>query len=427
MKRYTRCFPFAEQDLDLIKRKMLHWGNQSNIFLFLDSNRHPHLEARYECLCAKQAVVFFEDAATQNDWWQKHQDWLFGHISYDYKNTLEQLRSEKPLRFRFPEFRFFCPETVCYIKREESALYIETFLPDVEAVYADILRQPAIAGAPMQKPFRFQKRIKEEDYLGIIQQLRAHIRAGDCYEINFCNEAFCEQAMIDPLNSFLRLNDLSRAPFSAFYRLNDQYLLCASPERYLQKNAETITAQPIKGTRRRSMDKREDTRLRNELNSSVKDRAENVMIVDLMRNDLARFCLPGSVNVTELYGIYSFAQVHQMISTIRGTTRKDIPLMAPLRHSFPMGSMTGAPKVMVMKLIEQYEQARRELFSGTVGYISPSGDFDFNVVIRSLFYNSETGYLSYQTGGAITFDSNPQDEWEETLVKAAAMERVFQV
>jgi para-aminobenzoate synthetase component 1 len=149
------------------------------------------------------------------------------------------------------------------------------------------------------------------------------------------------------------------------------------------------------------------------------------MIVDLVRNDLARCCELGSVTVDELFGIYSFPQVHQMISTVSGRLRDDMSFADALKYSFPMGSMTGAPKVKVMELIETYEAARRELFSGTLGYITPGGDFDFNVVIRSLFYNENSKRLSYQTGGAITYDSTAEQEWEEMRLKAWALERIF--
>lgn len=201
--------------------------------------------------------------------------------------------------------------------------------------------------------------------------------------------------------------------------------MCASPERYLFKDGVKVLSQPIKGTARRDADVTIDSQIKQELRNSIKDQAENVMIVDLVRNDLARSCETGSVHVDELFGIYSFPQVHQMISTVSGELKPGVPFTNAIHYSFPMGSMTGAPKIKVMELIELYEQQRRELFSGTVGYINPEGDFDFNVVIRSLFYNAATQYLSYQTGGAITYDSDPMKEWEEMRLKAWALERIF--
>jgi para-aminobenzoate synthetase component 1 len=168
-----------------------------------------------------------------------------------------------------------------------------------------------------------------------------------------------------------------------------------------------------------------DEQNKEELFHSSKDRSENVMVVDLMRNDLSKICKEGTVNVDELYGIYSFPQVHQMISTISGELKKNISFSEIIQATFPMGSMTGAPKKKVMELIEQYEKTKRGIFSGAVGYISPAGDFDFNVVIRSIMYNSMSGYLSFQTGSAVTFYSDPEKEWDECILKAEAMKKVL--
>jgi len=224
---------------------------------------------------------------------------------------------------------------------------------------------------------------------------------------------------------FNALNALSPAPFAAYYRLDDKYMICASPERYLRKRGGNLLSQPIKGTARRDTDLVKDEQIKAELRNDIKERAENVMITDLVRNDLARCCEPGSINVDELFGVYTFPQVHQLISTVSGTMRLGVPFTDAIRYSFPMGSMTGAPKYKVMQLIDKYECSRRELFSGTVGYICPDGDFDFNVIIRSLFYNQSTKYLCYQTGGAITYDSLPEKEWDEMRLKAWALERIF--
>jgi para-aminobenzoate synthetase component 1 len=204
-------------------------------------------------------------------------------------------------------------------------------------------------------------------------------------------------------------------------------LLCASPERFLKKQGERILSQPIKGTSPRiTGNKVDDDEQRKELHDSAKERSENVMVVDLVRNDLSKVCVEGTVHVDELYGIYSFPQVHQMISTVSGELRKDRNFADIIRATFPMGSMTGAPKKMVMELIERYEKTRRGIFSGAVGYISPGDDFDFNVVIRSIMYNSTSRYLSFQAGSGITFYSDPAKEWEECILKAEAMKFVLQ-
>jgi para-aminobenzoate synthetase component 1 len=241
--------------------------------------------------------------------------------------------------------------------------------------------------------------------------------------MNFCQEFFAEKKNLDAVAVFERLNWIGRAPSSAFMRWGDRFLMSASPERFLQKRGDRLVSQPIKGTRRRGATVDEDEHIRAELASNEKDRAENIMIVDLVRNDLARNCLPGSVRVDELFGIHTFETVHQMISTVSGMLRPGVHPVDALRDAFPMGSMTGAPKVMAMQLIEQYEHTRRGLYSGAVGYFDPEGNFDFNVVIRSILYNASSGYVSAQVGGAIVYDSEPEAEYEECLVKLSAMQR----
>jgi para-aminobenzoate synthetase component 1 len=408
---------------------MLNWVKQFSIFLLLDSNGYPDPYGRYDYLLAAGAVDMPEIIGAGPDplatLQQSQADWLFGHVNYDYKNLLEpQLSSRHPERHRCPLLHFFCPKIICAIPRGTNELVITVADGAPEDVFREITAtSPAINTTV--PALRFDQRTDRDTYLRTVEALRRHLEDGDCYEINYCNEGFCTDAEVDPLPVFHALNTLSPAPFAAYYRLYEQYMICASPERYLQKSGDCLRSQPIKGTARRHSDPAQDAAAASALRASVKERAENVMIADLVRNDLARTCIPGTVRAEELFGIYSFPQVHQMISTISGNMVPGAPFTDAIRYSFPMGSMTGAPKVRVMQLIEQYEQARRELYSGTVGYITPERDFDFNVVIRSLFYNASDRYLSYQTGGAITYDSDPVQEWEEMRLKAWALERVF--
>ncbi|HEU4607493.1 MAG TPA: anthranilate synthase component I family protein, partial [Chitinophagaceae bacterium] len=268
--------------------------------------------------------------------------------------------------------------------------------------------------------------LSREDYLDKVEALQQHIRRGDCYEINFCQEFYLENIHADPIALYRRMTAASPNPFSALYRVQDAHLVCASPERFIQKTGDAIISQPIKGTIQRSSSAADADELnRQALASSSKDRAENVMIVDLVRNDFSRICSDGSVQVEELFGIQTFPQVHHLVSTVRGMLRTDIDFAAIIRACFPMGSMTGAPKKRVMELIDTYEVSRRGIFSGAVGYIDPKGDFDFNVVIRSIMYNAQTGYLSYQAGSGITHYSNPQLEYDECLLKASAIKKVL--
>jgi para-aminobenzoate synthetase component 1 len=271
-----------------------------------------------------------------------------------------------------------------------------------------------------------QPRISKNDYTQIIQQLLHHIHRGDCYEINFCQEFYATDVQANPLGLYSRLTAVSPNPFSSFYKLNDKYLLCASPERYMQRKGNHIISQPIKGTYKRDLNNTEaDQQLKTQLQQSEKDRTENVMIVDLVRNDLSRICKEGSVKVDELFGVYTFPQVHQMISTISGDLKENVDFTDMIKATFPMGSMTGAPKRKVMELIERYEKTKRGIYSGAVGYISPEKDFDFNVVIRSILYNASNQYLSYLVGGGITSQSDPEKEYEECLLKAEAMKQVL--
>lgn len=348
--------------------------------------------------------------------------WLFGHLGYDLKNEMDEFSSQHPDNVRFPDLFFFEPEVI--IRLNEREMLIEADEP--AEIFEDICTQPARRGITKKDIPPIQNRIHREEYLSVIGQLQRHILRGDCYEINYCQEFFAEHTTIDPVSVYQKLAEVSPNPFSALYRVGDKWLVCASPERFLMKKGDHVLSQPIKGTSRRIIeDETGDRESRQQLFNSDKDRSENVMIVDLVRNDLSRICEEGTVRVDELYGIYSFPQVHQMISTISGELKKNVSFTDMIRATFPMGSMTGAPKKRVIGLIEQYEKTRRGIFSGALGYITPEGDFDFNVVIRSIMYNAATGYLSFQTGSGITFYSDPEKEWEECLLKAEAIQKVL--
>jgi para-aminobenzoate synthetase component 1 len=270
-----------------------------------------------------------------------------------------------------------------------------------------------------------QSKIKKTEYINSVNRLKQHIHKGDIYEVNFCQEFYAKNAFINTVEIFEKLNQISEAPFSAYCKFDTHYALCASPERFLQKRANKLISQPIKGTIKRSTNKTEDEQLKHELQNSNKERSENVMIVDLVRNDFSRIAKTGSVKVEELFGIYSFKQLHQMISTLSCELKENIHFTDIIKSTFPMGSMTGAPKVSAMKLIEEYESTKRGLYSGAIGYINPEGNFDFNVVIRSILYNSENNYLSFMVGSAITDKAIAEEEYEECLLKAKAMFEVL--
>ena len=408
---------------------MLSWASRFDICCFLDDHDYALPLHRFECLLATGAAAHINAKAGQafddlKKFAADHKDWLFGHFSYDLVAETEQAGPPAVANpIGFPDLFFFVPETVIQLK--EGSIRIGCLSTDPAAVFTDITRA-TIESPPKTAAVPLQPVISRQEYLDTVRALQQHILRGDCYEINFCQEFFACPAPIDPLHTWFSLSKASPNPFSAFYRLGDSYLLCASPERYLQRTGNTLFSQPIKGTSPRFPgDPRADDLSGDDLYNSPKDRAENVMVVDLVRNDLSKICLPGSVKVEELFGIYHFPQVHQMISTISGEVPPALDVADIVRATFPMGSMTGAPKKRVVELIRRYERAPRGLFSVAVGYITPEGDFDFNVVIRSLFYEAKTQYLSYQVGSGITFYSDPEAEYEECLVKAEGIRKAL--
>lgn len=405
---------------------MLTWLNGFSICSFLDNHQYHSQHHSVEWLAAAGSVRTFTGPQVLNEidqFYQKEADWLFGHIGFEFAETQEQDLTG------FSPIAFFQPQTVLQLCGNQ--LCIETFLPSATSVFKAIcstepFSEQKDSQVSPNSPVKVQASISKETYIATIQQLLRHIQRGDCYEINFCQQFFAEQAAIDPLKLYADLTALSPNPFSCFYKEQDAYLLCASPERFLQRKSNRLISQPIKGTiGRNTHDAVKDNQLKEALKQSHKEQSENVMVVDLVRNDLSKVCENGSVTVEELFGIYSFPQVHQMISTISGEVKKETPFSEIIRATFPMGSMTGAPKKKVLELIRQYESVPRGIFSGAVGYISPQQDFDFNVVIRSILYNADTRYLSYLVGSGITFYCNPEAEYEECLLKAAAINAIL--
>jgi para-aminobenzoate synthetase component 1 len=406
---------------------MLSWCNRFNICAFLDNHGYASPHSNTDCLAAAGALaVFCPQHNLQQQLaalYSQTNDWLFGHISYDYKNHLENLQSSHPDHIGFPDICFFQPETVLQLTGSQLTLHT---VHTPAQVFEDIGNTVVEDVSAATQQLHMQPRITRDHYIQTVQQLQAHIARGDCYEINFCQEFFATNATLDALHTYRRLTALSPVPFACYYKLHERYLLCASPERYLQKKGTHLLSQPIKGTYKRdTQNATNDYQHKQALYSNTKERSENVMIVDLVRNDLSKLCTRGSVHVQELFGIYTFPQVHQMISTVAGTLKPDTNFADILQATFPMGSMTGAPKHRVMQLAEQYEQTQRGIYSGCVGYITPGKDFDFNVVIRSIMYNRQNRYVSYQVGGAITFYADAAAEYDECMLKAAAMQAVL--
>lgn len=422
----TNC-KFSNTDLKGTKSKVLNWLKRFNTFCFLDGN--DYAQGFDGCIAATGPLSFIKANAGNalgklREFTNKHPGaWLFGHLGYDLKNEIEALHSGRPDRIGFPDLYFFEAGVVVRLKGSE----IEIIAEDPEKIYGEI--RDCNEGAPdtAERRIRVKEGMTREEYIDTLKHLQYHIHRGDCYEINFCQEFFAEKVTIDPAGLYRKLSQLSPNPFSALYRLEDQWLICASPERFLKRTGNRIFSQPMKGTISRDpSNEKNDLALKQALYNSGKDRSENVMVVDLVRNDLSKISARGSVKVEELYGIYEFPQVYQMVSTVSAELRKGMEFADIIAACFPMGSMTGAPKKRVMELVEQYERSRRGLFSGSVGYIDPRGDFDLNVVIRSLLYNHRTGALSFQAGSGITYYSDPEKEWEECLLKASAIRSLLE-
>ncbi len=373
--------------------------------------------SKYEVLAAFGATKVFRDLDKLNDQIQQKNSWLFGISAYDLKNHFEDLSSQNNKIIVTPELLYFEPETLLTIDKNGT-------ISLVKGKIQDSFWRPAISHKNFSIGAAFSP-ISKEKYLNKVKDIHEIIRKGEVYELNYCVPFKHKYSSFSPVHFHVNLLEKSPVPMASFLKCNQLYLCGASMERFLTLKAGKLTSQPIKGTIRKGKDNIEDQALISELYHSEKDRAENVMIVDLVRNDLARISEPGSVEVSELFGIYSYLQVHQMISTIESNLTEKTSWKDIMRSIFPMGSMTGAPKVAAMKLIEELEDFKRGWYSGSVGYISPSGDFDSNVVIRSLVCDTDQMVLNYNAGGAITIDSDPETEWKEVQLKTKAIREVL--
>lgn len=360
-----------------------------------------------------------------NAWEQWHKQAklpLFLALGYDLKNQLEDLKSENHDYAGFPAA--YVLEPLIWVQSDAEALHVKCN-DGVTFTEQDLEALAAYNGNPNFFEGQVEQRFNKEFYINKVNQVLAAIEEGNVYELNLCLEFFAKDAKFDSLAAFDRLMTLSPVPMAAWFRVKEHELVCASPERFVSFDGQKLLSQPIKGTRPRGSDAQDDEKMKQELLASEKEKAENVMIVDLVRNDLNRICEPGSVLVEELFGIYTFPQVHQMISTVSGKLALPEKVVEAVAKLFPMGSMTGAPKVSAMKYIDQLEENSRGLYAGAVGYHLPSGELDLNVVIRSLIYNRTNAYLSYQAGGAITIDSVPEEEWAEIESKTLAIRKLL--
>lgn len=401
--------------------KAMQWATSFSYYAIFDSNNYTHDQyARYDSIiaCGNLEIFSAENYSFQqiDTWLQSHGKWVFGHLNYDMKNEFENLQSAKPQAIPFPAFSFFVPQYILLHQHDE--IDIINYIPfDIQVVENVKLR----GKKAHSKDITFHPKQTQSQYHEAIELLHQHIIEGDIYEINYCTNLISKNVTIDTLSTYETLKSNTRAPFSVLYHQQNNTLICGSPERFAQKQGDTIISQPIKGTIKKGNTEQENGMLIKQLQTNPKERAENVMIVDLVRNDLNKICKSSTVHVPELCAVYTFQTVHQLISTVKGILQNHISFYECMKALFPMGSMTGAPKVSAMQLIEKYECFQRGLFSGSIGYIQPNGDFDFNVVIRSILYNSQLRTAQIAVGSAITHYANAHDEYNECILKAEAL------
>lgn len=408
-------------DVTLFKKQALRWANLFDVCSIYDSNDFEDAYSEFDLLIA----VDFKNKIETNyanafdkleNFRINNPGWIIGGLAYDLKNDTEDLSSNHKDQIQFPDLFFFSPKHLLLLKGDTLTITSEIAEDILKAIYE--IEINTVSSFP---PNSIKCNFNKQEYITTVNELKAEISAGNIYEINFCIEFFSESANINPVAIYEELNTNSPTPFSNYFKWFDKFIIGASPERFLAKRNQKLISQPIKGTSKRSVDILEDLKSKTYLFNNTKERQENVMIVDLVRNDLTKSAKAGTVKVEELFGIYSFKQVHQMISTVVCEIKEDLTVFDILKNTFPMGSMTGAPKIKAMSLIEEHELTKRGMYSGAIGYISPNNDFDFNVVIRSVLYNTDVKYLSFQAGSAITYYADAEKEYEECLLKISAI------
>ena len=352
-------------------------------------------------------------------------NFIFGCLNYNLKNEIELIQCKNDDPLRFPLVNFWIPEFVIKIENGSRHYLKGNKTSESEELLNDFFNQDK-KETLLSETIKFSARTNKENYLKNVVKIKSLLQQGEIYEMNYCQEYFAENIKINnPVELYFKLNNITKAPFSAFLNTENHQVFCGSPERFLQKKGNKLISQPIKGTAARGNSEKEDLANKETLQNKQKERSENIMIVDLVRNDFSKIAQKNSVKVDELCAIYSFETVHQMISTVSSEVKENTSFTDIIRATFPMGSMTGAPKLNAMKYIDELEDFSRGIYAGSIGYIEPNGDFDFNVIIRSLLFNKEDKYLSCAVGGAITILSEPEEEYAECQTKIGKIINAF--
>ncbi len=419
--KVKKQFNLKIEQIDKIKNQLLNFSELFEICNLYDSNnlKAPLGYGRFEVLAAFGCIHKIKgDFDEITSYIHNCRQWIFGYIGYESSKKFytKEAMSDK-------EVYFYLPKITASLMHGESTLVFENNgISDVEfeQYIKDFEIAPNLLDIKKQTKFSFNHITSKADYLKNVENIKNNIIEGDYYELNYCQEFLHHGALKNPMTTYKAISQKSPTPFAAFIKNESYDILCTSLERFIFRNGEVLVTQPIKGTNKRIQGE-ENLRQLSALGTNEKEIAENVMIVDLVRNDMAKICETGTIKVEELCATYPFALVNQMISTVSGRMKKNINFSDILRALFPMGSMTGAPKLEVMKNILQFEDTERGIYSGCLGYIQPNGNFDFNVIIRTLIGDKKRKIVSFHTGGAITYDSNAESEYEECLLKARGL------
>ena len=415
---------FKVENIVDFKEKLLFFSKSKENVIYLDSNG---IKNDYEFIFSygkiSELKSFDNSLEKLDNYINQVNDWIFGFISYDLKEEIEDIKSENLKYFEVPNLSFFQPSTIWVFDGVElKALYFDE--KELFDVWNEINKiYISCDNNKSNQNIELKGRLSRDEYINKIKNIKKRIKMGDTYELNFCFDFFNDNTKISPENTFVKLNKLTESPMSVYYKDQHLHVLSSSPERFIKRNKKTIISQPIKGTKKRGITMEEDVFMINSLKNSVKEKSENHMIVDLVRNDFSRIAQKGTVKVTELSKINTYKNIHQMVSTVEAQIENDIFFSTILKSTFPMGSMTGAPKIKTMKIIEEFEETSRGLYSGAIGYIDPDKNFDFNVVIRTIIYDEKLTKISVNVGSGITIKSVPADEYEECLTKIDALKK----
>ena len=420
MKRFSKSYSIINKD-EFVE-KIIQFSSVKNNFVLLNSNDYSD---EYDLIVAygiESSIKSSDNSLIKLDnYIDSVDDWVFGYLSYDLKNEIEDLNDKNEDIFNLPNINFFQPKVIWLIKNGTATILSQNKKNLIDD-WIQINSLNCLETLNKSK-INLKSRGSKDDYIRKINRIKERILKGDCYEMNFCFDMYCKNNTIDPYQTYIKLNNYTRSPMSTFLKLDNLYLMSSSPERFIKKENKKIISQPIKGTAKRGLDSHEDKEITNKLLSDPKELSENHMIVDLVRNDLSRIAEKGSVRVKKLNKLNTFKRVHQLISTIEANIQSNIEFSKIIEGTFPMGSMTGAPKIKSMNIIDEYESVKRGLYSGSVGYIKPNKDFDFNVIIRSIIYDRSLKEINVSVGSAITFKSDPESEYDECLIKAEPMIR----